>query len=166
MQMRLVEIKELKILEYVLIKQLKIMIINQLVSGFFVWLEYTPKYSNSIIRCQFDGSYTVDGNDVTYDVQYIKGYGVGTLIPKFAQIIKEDVLNHPNPWTFTDFNTSNFIVEMRSSKIYTIDFQSYCYSPDKEKRKIIWDSNVEKDKVRMERIYNGRWNHARIRKKG
>ena len=97
-------------------------------------------------------TYTVDGNDVTYNVQYIKGYGVGTLIPKFAQIIKEDVLNHPNPWTFTDFNTSNFIVEMRSSKIYTIDFQSYCYCPNIEERERIWEVNISREKRRRQKF--------------
>ena len=111
-------------------------------------------------------TYTVDGNDVTYEVDFIKGYGVGTYIPEFAQIVAEDVRDHKSSWTFTDYHMVNFMVEFQTNKIYAIDFQSYCYTPDMEKRRRIWDSNLEKDKVRMERIYNGKWNHARIRKKG
>jgi len=97
-------------------------------------------------------TYTVDGNDVTYDVQYVKGYGVGTLIPKYAQIIKEDVLNRPNPWTFTDFNSSNFIIELHTNKIFTIDFQSYCYCPNTEERESIWEKCMEREKRRRQKF--------------
>ena len=54
--------------------------------------------------------------------------------------------------TFTDFNTSNFIVEMRSSKIYTIDFQSYCYCPNIEERERIWERNIDKEKRRRQKF--------------
>ena len=97
-------------------------------------------------------TYTVDGNDVTYDVQYVKGYGVGTLIPEYAQIIKEDVLNRPNPWTFTDFNSSNFIIELHTNKIFTIDFQSYCYCPNIEERESIWKNFMEREKRRRKKF--------------
>ena len=97
-------------------------------------------------------TYTVDGNDVTYDVQYVKGYGVGTLIPEYAQIIKEDVLNRPNPWTFTDFNSSNFIIELHTNKIFTIDFQSYCYCPNTEERESIWEKYITREKRRRQKF--------------
>ena len=97
-------------------------------------------------------TYTVDGNDVTYDVQYVKGYGVGTLIPEYAQIIKEDVLDRPNPWTFTDYNSSNFIIELHTNKIFTIDFQSYCYCPNTEERKSIWEKYIEREKKRRRKF--------------
>jgi len=97
-------------------------------------------------------TYTVDGNDVTYDVEYIKGYGIGTLIPRFAQIIREDVLNRPNPWTFTDFNTVNFIVEMHTNKIFTVDFQSYCYCPNTEERERIWEKHITREKRRRQKF--------------
>ena len=97
-------------------------------------------------------TYTVDGNDVTYDVQYVKGYGVGTLIPEYAQIIKEDVLNRPNPWTFTDFNSSNFIIELHTNKIFTIDFQSYCYFPNTEERERIWEKYITREKRRRQKF--------------
>ena len=97
-------------------------------------------------------TYTVDGNDVTYDVQYVKGYGVGTLIPEYAQIIKEDVLNRPNPWTFTDFNSSNFIIELHTNKIFTIDFQSYCYCPNTEERESIWEKYITREKQRRQKF--------------
>ena len=102
-------------------------------------------------------TFTVDGNDVTYDSEFIKGYGVGTVVPQFAEIIKEDVVNRTNPWTFTDYNTVNFIVEMKTNKIFTIDFQSYSYCPDMEKRERMWDETVRREKRRMGRICNGDW---------
>ena len=97
-------------------------------------------------------TYTVDGNDVTYDVQYVKGYGVGTLIPEYAQIIKEDVLDRPNPWTFTDYNSSNFIIELHTNKIFTIDFQSYCYCPNTEERESIWEKYITREKRRRQKF--------------
>ena len=105
-------------------------------------------------------TYTVDGNDVTYDVEFIKGYGVGTYIPEFAQIIAEDVRDRKSPWTFTDFALVNFIVEFKTNRIFTIDFQSYCYIPDMEKRRRIWDMDLKKDKERMKIIYSGDWYHV------
>ena len=105
-------------------------------------------------------TYTVDGNDVTYNVEFIKGYGVGTYIPKFAQIVAEDVRDRKSSWTFTDFALVNFIVEFKTNRIFAIDFQSYCYIPDMEKRKWIWDMDLKKDKERMEIIYNGDWYYA------
>lgn len=104
-------------------------------------------------------TYTVDGNDVSYNVEFIKGYGVGTFIPQFATIIKEDVVDRINPWTFTDFAAVNFIVEFKTNKIFTIDFQSYCYCPDMEKRKRIWDLDLKKDRERVQAVMSGNWYH-------
>ena len=41
---------------------------------------------------------------------------------------------------------------MRSSKIYTIDFQSYCYCPNIEERERIWERNIDKEKRRRQKF--------------
>ena len=104
-----------------------------------------------------DFTYTVDDNNVTYDVDFIKGYGVGTFIPKFAQIIAEDVRDRESPWTFTDFSLVNFLIERDTNRIFAIDFLSYCYVPDMKKRKMLWNEEIKKDKEKIEMLYNGVW---------
>ena len=42
------------------------------------------------------------GNTITYDTVFIKGWGVGTLIPNFANIVYEDVGQRESDWTFDD----------------------------------------------------------------
>lgn len=104
-------------------------------------------------------TYTVDGNDITYNVEFIKGYGVGTFVPKFARIIAEDVRDRESPWTFTDFALVNFVIEFKTNRLFAVDFQSYCYIPDMKKRKVIWDLDTRKDKERMDQMFRGEWYH-------
>ena len=110
---------------------------------------------NRVLIPDFD--YRVDGNIVTYNVDFIKGYGVGTFIPKFADIVYEDVVARESDWTFGDYHMVNFIVEYKTDKLYAIDFQSYSYLSDREYREFAWKYMREKDSTRLKEIMNGGW---------
>ena len=64
--------------------------------------------------------YEVKNNDVIYTVDFIKGYGMGTLVPKYANIVYEDVVKRKSEWTFMDLHTVNFIVEYSTEKMFTL----------------------------------------------
>ena len=76
---------------------------------------------------------------------FIKGNGIGTLIPKFADIVYEDVVKRKSEWVFVDLHTVNFIVEKCTKKIYAIDFQSYARVPDHATRQALWESCTNSD---------------------
>lgn len=102
--------------------------------------------------------YRVEGNNITYDTVFIKGWGVGTLIPKFANIVYEDVVNRNSDWTFDDYGMSNFIIEYKTDHIYAVDLQSYNFIPDRNYRESSWkkylcfQSNILKDMINDEWI--------------
>ena len=96
--------------------------------------------------------YEVKNNDVIYTVDFIKGYGMGTLVPKYANIVYEDVVKRRSEWTFMDLHTVNFIVEYSTEKIYAIDFQSYTKVPDKSDRQLNWDYSIKSDLNDLKRI--------------
>tara|TARA_B100000424_G_scaffold256470_1_gene236477 strand:- start:452 stop:937 length:486 start_codon:yes stop_codon:yes gene_type:complete len=96
--------------------------------------------------------YEVKNNDVIYTVDFIKGYGMGTLVPKYANIVYEDVVKRKSEWTFMDLHTVNFIVEYSTEKIYAIDFQSYTKVPDKSDRQLYWDYSIKSDLNDLKRI--------------
>ena len=47
---------------------------------------------------------------------------------------------------------SNFIIELHTNKIFTIDFQSYCYCPNTEERESIWEKYMEREKRRGQKF--------------
>tara|TARA_B100000282_G_scaffold267074_1_gene219138 strand:+ start:45 stop:530 length:486 start_codon:yes stop_codon:yes gene_type:complete len=96
--------------------------------------------------------YEVKNNDVIYTVDFIKGYGMGTLVPKYANIVYEDVVKRRSEWTFMDLHTVNFIVEYSTEKIYAIDFQSYTKVPSQSDRQINWDYSTKSDLNDLKRI--------------
>ena len=81
----------------------------------------------------------MDGNILTYDTVFIKGWGVGTLIPYFTNIIYEDIVQRDLDWTFDDYGSSNFIVEHNTDRIFAVDFQSYTKIPNQKDRQKCWD---------------------------
>ena len=83
--------------------------------------------------------YSTNQYEVTYTVNYIKGYVMGTLIPKFANIVYEDVVQKKSDWTFFDYSTINFIVEVTTEKIYAVDLLSYANIPNHDDRQSKWD---------------------------
>ena len=89
--------------------------------------------------------YEIKDKDVIYTVDFIKGNGIGTLIPKFADIVYEDVVKRNSEWVFVDLHTVNFMVEKGTKKIYAIDFQSYARVPDHATRQALWESCTNSD---------------------
>lgn len=83
--------------------------------------------------------YSTNQYEVTYTVNYIKGYVMGTLIPKFANIVYEDVVQKKSDWTFFDYSTINFIVEVATENIYAIDLLSYTNVPNHDDRQSKWN---------------------------
>ena len=108
---------------------------------------------NRVFIPNFD--YYVDDNTVTYDVDFIKGYGIGTLIPKYANIVYEDIVKRKSDWIFYDLATINFIVEFGTEKIYAIDFQSYAYIPDHQVREDKWRESKDHDTVKINQMLSG-----------
>ena len=102
-----------------------------------------------------DFTYHVDGTTVTYNVDFIKGYGIGTLIPKYADIVYEDVVKRESDWMFFDLATINFIVEFDTEKIYAIDFQSYACIPDHQIREAQWKHSRDNDTVKVNGMLSG-----------
>ena len=64
---------------------------------------------------------------------------MGTLIPKFANIVYEDVVQKKSDWTFFDYSTINFIVEVATENIYAIDLLSYTNVPNHDDRQSKWN---------------------------
>jgi len=104
-----------------------------------------------------DFEYKVDGNVVTYNVDFIKGYGIGTFIPQFADVVYEDVVTRESDWSFADYHMVNFIVEYKTDKLYAIDFQSYGYLSNRKYREVRWKECREKDSTRLNEIMKGGW---------
>lgn len=104
-----------------------------------------------------DFEFNVDGNNITYNTTFIKGWGIGTLIPKFAKIISEDIVWRDSDWTFDDYGMSNFIVEYKTDKIYAVDFQSYNYIPDRNYRETRWNKFRNFQSKIFKDMFNGEW---------
>lgn len=93
--------------------------------------------------------YKVEGNIITQQVQFIKGYPIAIFNSKYATIVYEDVVMRSSDWTFNDFSFMNFIVEKHTQTIYAIDFLSYHCFPDRDERKFLWDDKLKRDKKLM-----------------
>jgi len=96
-------------------------------------------------------------NVLSYDVDFIKGYPVGTSVAPFSGYVYEDVLSRESEWTFTDYHMTNFILEVRTEKIYAVDFQSYSYIPDRNLRNRIWENCQKTHRTIFGAISNGTW---------
>ena len=88
-----------------------------------------------------DFTYSVDNNTVLCSVDFIKGHYVYT--PEQRTLIYEDIVCHNSEWTFSDYRDANFIVQEGTGDIFSVDFQSYRFYPNKEKRKVAWFSHIE-----------------------
>jgi len=97
--------------------------------------------------------YITNSNAIRYRVELIKGYHLGT-VSKYKDIIYEDVVERDHDWTFDDYGLSNFVIEWKTNKIYAVDFTSYCYFPDRQKRKDSWNRYSEKNKEELKTILN------------
>lgn len=100
--------------------------------------------------------YTVEDNIITYTVEYIKGYAMGTLPKKQSDIIYEDVVMKDSDWTFVDYHAPKFILasnpkrrfdgtldSLVTDEIYSIDLLTYRYAPNRDKRNITWNQCQE-----------------------
>ena len=86
-------------------------------------------------------SYSVDGNIVSCLVEFIKGTYVYTSVQR--ELIYKDVVCNESDWTFSDYRDANFIVQEGTGNIFSVDFQSYRFYPNKEKRKVAWFNHIE-----------------------
>jgi len=104
-----------------------------------------------------DFEYYVEGNILTYNTTFIKGWSIGTLIPKFAKIVYEDVIQKDSDWTFDDYGSANFIVECNSDRIFAVDFQSYNYVPDRDYRESRWKKSQNLNLCVIDDMMRGEW---------
>lgn len=81
--------------------------------------------------------YKVVDNDIVLEVEYIKGYAMGSA-SLYRKIILDDVVNRDNDWTFDDYDFSNFVIARYHKGIYAVDLLSYRYWPDKIQRQSAW----------------------------
>ncbi len=85
-------------------------------------------------------TYELIGNlKLRQEVEYIKGFPIGSSKQPYISVIFKEIVLRPDPWTFSDLNAMNFIVEKTTRRIYAIDFQSYCYWPHMESRLENWN---------------------------
>tara|TARA_Y100000992_G_scaffold77353_1_gene48974 strand:+ start:5364 stop:5876 length:513 start_codon:yes stop_codon:yes gene_type:complete len=101
--------------------------------------------------------YHVRDNFLIYEVDFIKGYPVGTCTQPFSQIVIEDVIERDSDWTFTDYHMTNFIVETKTNKLYAVDFQSYGFIPNKDLRREIWYNCQNTHKKIFQGLSNNEW---------
>lgn len=86
-------------------------------------------------------TYSVDGTTVFCIIDFIKGEYINTL--EQQQIIYEDIVCRKSDWTFVDYHNANFIIEEGTETIYSVDFQSYRFHPNLEKRKKTWATYLQ-----------------------
>ncbi len=86
-------------------------------------------------------TYSVEDNIVFCIIDFIKGAYINT--SKEQNIIYEDIVCHESDWTFADYHNANFIVEEGTETIYSVDFQSYRFHPNKDKRKKSWATYLQ-----------------------
>lgn len=89
-----------------------------------------------------DFSFSKGNCVIEMDVEFIKGFTIGTLIPKYREVVKKELVDRDSDWTFGDYHTPNFIVEDRTEKIYAVDLQSYGYFPDRNHRNHLWNKAI------------------------
>ena len=109
-----------------------------------------------------DFEYRVKGNTITYDTAFVKGYGVGTLIPEFSNIVYEDIVQRDSDWTFTDYGMPNFIVEYKTDRIFAVDLQSYNFVPDRDYRESIWRKFENLHSDILKGLVNGEWSNPNV----
>ncbi len=91
-----------------------------------------------------DFEWTVNGNIITLDVEFIKGYYSPTTKEE-ANILYEDIVLHDSDWTFKEYALTNYLRENGTNQIYAIDFLGYCYIPDRERRIQSWNTQKEQE---------------------
>ena len=82
-----------------------------------------------------------DSTTVSCLIDFIKGTYVYT--PAQRELIYRDVVCSESDWTFSDYRDANFIVQEGTGDIFSVDFQSYRFYPNKEKRKVSWFNHIE-----------------------
>ena len=86
-------------------------------------------------------TYSIDNTTVLCLIDFIKGTYVHT--PAQRELIYRDVVCSKSDWTFSDYRDANFIVQEGTGDIFSVDFQSYRFYPNKEKRKVSWFNHIE-----------------------
>ena len=86
-------------------------------------------------------TYSVDNTTVFCIVDFIKGEYINT--SQQHQIVYEDIVCRESDWTFVDYHNANFIIEEGTETIYSVDFQSYRFHPNLEKRKKSWSTYLQ-----------------------
>ena len=89
-----------------------------------------------------DFSFSEGNCVIEMDVEFIRGFTIGTLIPKYREVVKKELVDRNSDWTFGDYHTPNFIVEDGTEKIYAVDLQSYGYFPDRNHRNYLWNNAI------------------------
>tara|TARA_B100001057_G_scaffold378194_1_gene383547 strand:+ start:363 stop:866 length:504 start_codon:yes stop_codon:yes gene_type:complete len=99
-------------------------------------------------------SFSSEGLVLTIQSEFIKGNFVGH---RYSNILYRELVEREHPWTFADYNLSNFIKQINThNKIYCVDLESY-REMEISKRKEEWN------RLRINRVMgdNG-WGSQRI----
>tara|TARA_B100001250_G_scaffold80225_1_gene65922 strand:- start:1544 stop:2389 length:846 start_codon:yes stop_codon:yes gene_type:complete len=91
-----------------------------------------------------DFEWTVNGNIITLDVEFIKGYYSPTTKEE-TNILYEDIVLHDSDWTFKEYALTNYLRENGTNQIYAIDFLGYCYIPDRKIRIQSWNDQKKRE---------------------
>ena len=97
-------------------------------------------YSIKVAKVDIGDTIIWKSVDKGHNVEFIKGYGIPMFIPELSKIIYEDVVNRKSDWTLCDYSNDNFIIDANTNTLYAIDFQSYGYYPDVNRRIKMWDN--------------------------
>ena len=81
--------------------------------------------------------FEIKDNILTIEVEYIKGYAIGTC-STFRKTILEDVVQRDSEWTFDDYMFHNFVIPTSLDSVYAVDLLSYRHFPDMNVRHSRW----------------------------
>jgi len=120
--------------------------------------EHAQRVGERLERLQFENfdgqvkipvfDFRVDGNEVVYQAEYIKGRQIKK---DYMHVLKRELLERENPWTFTDVAPANFVMDTYhegirdgTAPIYAIDLDSYGYFPMRTTRIEKWNDKCER----------------------
>ena len=93
--------------------------------------------------------FEIRDNILTIEVEYIKGYAIGTC-SIFRKTILEDVVQRDSEWTFDDYHFTNFVITMEGDCVYAVDLLSYRHFPSKAARHSLW--TIQRNPVNLQRL--------------
>lgn len=90
-------------------------------------------------------TYVIKDNTIIFNVDYIKGCQLclhDYCHPRhWSKIIYEDLIDNDSPYGFSDLSPDQFVCEVKSEKMYLVDFESF-EPMTLEEKKEVWRNSL------------------------